>query len=151
MPGGPGGGSKFCTDRCGLSDWVTVLDEGGAKVAATNMCGVPDCATCQANPCIGACGYPRSLDPQGAQSLWNGVQALDAGTCGAGLACASLRCAPAGHYVAHFCGHALDPADAGECAPADGCPCAAFNPTCVDVPFDYPANATVQGVLDPNN
>jgi hypothetical protein len=100
-----------------------------------------DCATC-ARDWIVPIGCVSGIDNLGAAGLsqrWSG-QALLPGTCGpSSTQCSAQSCVPAGHYVARMCG----------CPPGDGGGSDCANPTCVDVPFDYPTSAPVVGVLSP--
>ncbi|MFI5307285.1 MAG: hypothetical protein ACHQ53_08035 [Polyangiales bacterium] len=150
LPGGPGGASKFCLGgRCGNAPWVTVLDEHGNALSQDLQCGALDCATCAPKMCVGACGFSPMLDPAGAEITWEATRWTAGGTCASsGLACSTKSgCVPNGRYTAHFCADAPDPAATGVGA-CDSVPIPS-TPTCVDVPFDYPPTAPVQGVLDP--
>ncbi len=151
MNGGPAGGSQFCVgapNSCS-SEWLSILDASGVPVSIGLGCGVAPCATCESLGCPALCAISTPLAAEGVETAWDGLQWV-AGTCGTSVECKSPICAPAGDYVARFCGYALDAQGGagGATNEFDVCMDATLEPTCVDVPFTYPSSDPIVGVLD---
>jgi hypothetical protein len=82
------------------------------------------------------------MKPQGESYKWDGTL-WEQGKCGAqqNIACVNQVCStPPGKYIARMCANRAT-SDAGSFCMSDP------TPTCVDVPFDYPAPGPVTGVL----
>jgi hypothetical protein len=126
-------------------EWFSIYDSRGAVVATHIPCGTAPCSTCEAPACPAICSVPSLLSESGREATWNGVRQV-VGTCGPGARCLAPECAPAGEYVARFCAYALQGAG-GEPSDLD-CGLAVSQPTCVDVPFSYPSDGVVEGVLE---
>lgn len=146
------GGSSFCVGNpnCGSAGLLTVFDSEMNVVTLGLECNDVDCTSCRPTLCPpNPCSLSRPLPSSGEDLTWDGTVWLGGGECN-GLAtgaCFSRRCAPPGHYVARLCAFPLAPnSDGGllECERH-----ASPTPTCIDVPFDYPATTTVTGTLDP--
>jgi hypothetical protein len=130
-------GSTFCLGAprsCTDFDWLSILTaDGGSGISLVRGC-VPDCSDCMAAPCPIVCAPITALGDAGARSSWNGAY-WQHSTCGpSALSCTNDECAPAGEYIARFCGYPQAP-DAGA-SPTQCLPSA--TPTCVDVPFVWP-------------
>jgi hypothetical protein len=82
------------------------------------------------------------MAPQGETFEWDGTD-WQPGMCGAAMTCRSHQCAAPGHYIAKMCAsHSVpDGGIAGKCSPTPVL-------TCVDVPFDYPTAAVVEGMVN---
>ena len=152
LGGGPAASSEFCVGKpqsCSRA-WFQILDSTGNGVSTELPCSVTSCSSCQVGGCILICATSTPLLGEGMSTTWNGIQWVDAGPCGDNVECRAPVCAPAGDYVARFCGHALESGASGAPAQFDECENnAASEPTCVDVPFSYPSTNPVIGVLDP--
>jgi hypothetical protein len=130
--------------------WFGIFDATGSAVSTELVCAIAPCSSCQMAGCPLLCATSTPLPAEGMETTWDGIQWVDAGTCGDNLACRSPVCAPAGEYVARFCGHALEAGAGGAPGQFDYCENnAAPEPTCVEVPFTYPSTNEVIGVLDP--
>ncbi len=151
LGGGPAAGSSFCVGKpqsCSRA-WFQILDATGNSPSTELSCSVAACSSCQSLGCILLCATSTPLPDEGMSTTWAGIQWVDGGACGDGVACRAPVCAPAGDYVARFCGHALESGAGGAPSNPDYCENnAAPEPTCVDVPFSYPSTDTVTGVLD---
>jgi hypothetical protein len=124
-------------------NWLSLAaNNGDAMAKSPSEANLLDCTTCEGGWAV-PIGFSRSeLGPKGATQSWDGAY-FDPGTCGASRSCATLRCAVPGHYVARMCACQSIPPD-GDCTnpESDGV-------ICLDVPFDYPAQATIAGNLQP--
>lgn len=138
----PAGASPWCMDWCPSRPWLTIRDSSGAVLALDSLCR-PSCDTCQVTTCGLSCPPTGPAGPNGATQTWDGTF-FELSRCGPanpdGMLCADRRCATAGRYTAVMCATppvqtASDPA------------CPSETPTCVEVPFDYPAAAPVVGTL----
>jgi hypothetical protein len=82
------------------------------------------------------------MKPEGESTEWDGT-VWQPGTCGAQMSCLGPKCAAPGRYVAKMCASHSVP---------DGGPLMQCSPTpvltCVDVPFDYPTTAVVEGKIN---
>lgn len=142
------GGARYCADPpdgCSGADWLTLLPAGGTPITIDSTC-TPDCGVCQPVACPAVCAAPSEVPDTGERRMWSGNEFVS-GRCGpAGTtACVDRSCAPAGSYVARMCGYAEIAS-----GPSTGaCTAATTMPTCVDVPFDWPAAAgtTVRGTI----
>jgi hypothetical protein len=145
IQGAPGAPSYCLGAAAGTcaSPWLEIRPAGGGASLGLEMPCKPLCSDCQPVGCPANCGAASRLGDAGAETTWNGTY-FASGTCGAGLACASPACAPAGDYIATFCGYA-EPADAS----ALGC-MGSSTATCTETPFTWPPPAgspPVRGVL----
>jgi hypothetical protein len=141
------GASRYCMGgaSCPNSAWLTILAPDGREIApALSVCGI-DCSSCSMPSCHSLICDNPVLPLEGIDLSWSGESWLE-GTCGAAASsCHSRSCPPAGRYAAKMCGHALP---VGEAVGPEGCgDRAAAEPTCVEVPFDYPTTEPVVGVL----
>jgi hypothetical protein len=149
--GGPAG-TEFCIgapDGCDgfVGEWLNIEDAQGRSITrGLDLCG-RDCNGCQIPrcppiPCISSSPMPAS----GLDATWSGEDWSSGGTCGeARNTCLSRACAKPGRYVAHMCAYMIDGAD--DAGALDCHRDASKVPTCVDVPFDYPASGVVTGAL----
>jgi hypothetical protein len=137
----PAGASPSCMDPCPSRPWLTIRDSSGAAITLDNLCK-PSCDTCQVTTCH-QCPPTEPAGPEGATGTWDGTF-FEPSRCDpaspTGYPCADRRCAPAGRYTAVMC--ATAPVQT-----ASGPTCPSGTPTCVEVPFDYPAAAPVVGTL----
>ncbi|MGA7121165.1 MAG: hypothetical protein WBY94_13760 [Polyangiaceae bacterium] len=137
-------GSHWLLDEgrsAGSSDvnWLSVFCPSGEQVylAPTEGTTSRDCAACSATWSLTTQLSTWPLPPTDQTQTWDGTF-FEPGTCGSqSLACVSPKCAPPGPYVAKVC--ACDAAD----QMVTGCK----KPTCVDVPFNYPADGLVIALL----
>ncbi|HZU84453.1 MAG TPA: hypothetical protein VE987_16100 [Polyangiaceae bacterium] len=137
-------GSRWWLDESQSSgtpdrNWLTLLTACGVEVdrapnaESTNR----DCASCPSSWSLttGTDVWPLPATDQ--SETWDGTLYAP-GTCGPqSLACVAPRCAAPGRYVAQMC--ACDAADQG--------PLGCARPTCVSVPFEYPSDGLVVGLL----
>lgn len=135
-------GTDYCVGtQCTLS-WVSVKAMNGKSMSLSGGC-VTTCDVCRPIACAAslACVAPQHMTPEGQSITWDGTY-YEPSTCGAGLSCQDKQCAPPGRYIATMCANrsTSDAGMAGFCQ-------AAPTPTCVDVEFDYPTAATVEGVV----
>jgi len=134
QPGGPQppGGQRQRKLGVGgrLMDWAE--EEARANGAKTMVLN----SQLGAQAFYGSCGY----EPEGETFTWDGTL-WEQSRCGLQVSCVNQVCAtPHGKYIARMCASRTT-SDAGTfCMSAP-------TPTCVDVPFDYPTMATVEGVL----
>jgi hypothetical protein len=138
-------GAQYCENLpCEFASTVSIVGPGGQTLTTSREasgCVVVDCAGCQGGGCSGACPAATPLPEGGAQASWDGTVWTSGRTCGSGVGCSDESCAPAGQYTAHMC--AYGGPDASSCF-GGATPGPAV---CVDVPFTYPAQATVVGSL----
>jgi len=132
-------GGDYCINNCaGL--WVTIV--GGTKpVTLTHGC-VTTCEQCTPIACDIACVPPQHVKPEGETFTWDGTM-WEQSKCGPQMfACVNQVCSvPPGRYTARMCANrATGDGGTGFCTSDP-------TPTCVDVPFDYPTSATVEGTL----
>jgi len=140
----PGSAVGYCLGAPGTcsTEWLAIRPADGGTLSIDATCQT-QCGDCQPVACPALCALPSSLGDGGARSTWDGTY-YATGTCGAGTACVSPTCAPAGNYVATFCGYAEVPD-----AASFGCS-GSSTPTCVETPFAWPppaGSSPVQGVL----
>jgi hypothetical protein len=125
--------SSYCLGSACLGGvWLDMTTEHGEKVHYAPSCEVGGC-----NP---ICLHPRRMKPEGELHPWDGKVWVS--TCGNTQPCAPTTCATAGKYVATMCAYANTITDAGLCNASPMSP-----PTCVEIAFEYPTTATVEGVL----
>jgi hypothetical protein len=144
LPGGPATGIGFCVGTgCG-NDWVTIKTRSGQVIGGVSRGCSALCSECSPIACIAACLAPHVLGSTGEQLTWNGTY-WRAGTCGlgAGVACVEPQCVAAGtNLVATMCASVSVPQDTGSFCFASP------TVTCVDVPFTFPSDGVVTGVLN---
>lgn len=135
-----GGGVDYCINLCS-NTWVSILPEGGGTPLAIAQNCTTSCSQCQPIVCgAGACIAPRHIKPEGETLTWDGTL-WEQSKCGAQMvSCVNQVCAPHGKYIARMCA-SRSTSDAGSYCMS------ASTQTCVDVPFEYPTNQTVEGVL----
>ena len=145
-------GAAYC--RAGFDDavgWLTLLDSNGVSITNPPSCLFPDCGTCQAGQ-PGKC--PPNLScyvrmPAGGVDLEASFEALTTRPCraSAAIVCRESGCRPSGHYIARMCAVVLQSAAADE-----QCATEAYSvpPSCIDVPFDFPATTMVVGTISPS-
>jgi hypothetical protein len=136
--------SSCGTPGVGASVVVSVKSAAGQEMPLAGDCVTTSCRDCLFHRCD--CPAPQRLGPQGQTITWDGTY-LQQGTCGMGggvaaAGCSNKKCATPGMYTATICAYPAVP-DAGGC-PATVGPAV---PTCIDVPFDYPSTAPVEGAL----
>ncbi len=138
-------GASYCLGAAGTcsGQWLDIVPANGGASLGIDMPCETQCSECQPVACSNLCAVASPLGDGGAQTIWNGTY-FASGTCGAGTSCVSQACAPAGNYIARFCGYA-------ESADASTFGCAGSStPTCIEKPFVWPPPAgspPVQGVL----
>jgi hypothetical protein len=132
----PGAKTAYCLGAPGScsSNWLGIRPAGGTYFGIDMPCET-NCSACQPIACTNLCAAASRLGDGGAQSGWDGTY-FASSTCGAGTACVNEVCAPAGSYIASFCGYATS-ADAS----AFGCTAGSSTPTCTEVPFVWPPPA----------
>jgi hypothetical protein len=126
---------------------IVIFDDSGSAVTtAKPVCATACAPACQVHictdPCVAAMGV--SVTTASTEFKWDGT-AYSSSKCGTGIACYEQRFVSPGHYRAHMC------ATPGTLIQVDG----SFNPTCfasgstecVDVAFDLPSPAVVEGSL----
>jgi hypothetical protein len=125
------------------SEWLSIRPaDGGASLGLEMPCETR-CSDCQPVACNNLCIAAERLGDGGARTTWDGTF-LTSSTCGSGTACVAEACAPAGNYVARFCGYA-ESSDAS----TFGCT-GSSTPTCTETPFPWPpvpGSPPVQGIL----
>jgi hypothetical protein len=137
-------GSQWWIDQSqasGSSDanWLTVACPSGAQLdlLPTEATTSRDCRTCPSSWSVTTGLSTWKLPSTDQSQTWDGTY-FAPGTCGAqSLACVSPRCAPPGRYIATMCA----------CDSADQTPIQCRKPTCVEVPFQYPVDGLVIGLL----
>ncbi len=141
MTAGGGSNSNYCVGSACTFVWVRVTSPDGKSMPFSQDC-VAKCDDCQPVGCPGLCIAPQRMKPEGETLAWDGTY-WDPSTCGAQVQCRSRRCAAPGRYTAQMCAYrSTSDAGTGYCMAVE-------NPTCVDVPFDYPSGTLVEGVLNP--
>jgi hypothetical protein len=143
IAGGPANDTGYCIGLgCG-GDWLSVKTADGAPVPLGIGC-TTDCERCTPIACTDACAAPRHMKPEGEVTSWDGTF-WKSSTCGAGLACGERLCMnPGSHLIARMCAYPSTNPDGSAYF------CESTNqPTCVEVPFDYPSANVVTGVLNP--
>jgi len=141
------GTTPYCENlQCQWPNLVTILSASAQALTTsrnTNGCYLVDCSTCQGGGCSGACPAPISLPDGGTDESWDGTVWTAGGTCASsGAMCSVQSCAPAGQYTARMCAYGSG-ADAGGCSGQS----TSSTPICVDVPFTYPTQGPVVGML----
>jgi hypothetical protein len=122
---------------------LSISSSTGAILTIDKPCQA-DCSTCEPIGCPAICAAPTAMKAEGEQRAWTGTYYASS-TCGSGMSCAALACAPPGHYTAKMCAYA---ATGDRTAPFCN---AGQIPTCATVEFDWPpigGSATVTGVID---
>ena len=126
-----GASTHYCLgapDTCS-TEWLAIRAAGSDASLAVDMPCQTMCSQCQPIGCTDQCAVPSALGDAGATTTWDGTY-YASGTCGAGaMACITPACAPAGEYVATFCGYAELP----DASSLPGCT-GSTTPTCTDTP-----------------
>ena len=126
-----GSNASYCVGRRCRLYWLDLTTEHGETVVYSldGMGGLPVCLT------------PRLLKAEGEHETWDGrVWVLS--TCGNELPCWAPTCATPGKYIASMCVNANSTiTDAGFCNYPTS------PQTCIEVEFEYPTAAIVEGVL----
>ncbi len=129
------GAVSYCIDSCNGGVQIRPAEAQSYYVGAF---GLPNCYAgneCQTCEPINCTDVECLAEPLPEQRQWDGRFYGDStcdGSAGAGIACRHGRCAAPGDYVANLCVS----------------PCGiTAEPTCMEVPFEYPANSVV--VVDP--
>jgi len=120
-------------------NWLSVFCPSGEQVdlVPTEVTTSRDCAACSATWSLMTQLSTWPLPSTDQTQTWDGTF-FAPGTCGSqSLSCVSPRCAPPGRYVAKVCA----------CGAADQTATGCEKPTCVDVPFNYPADGLVIALL----
>jgi hypothetical protein len=135
-------GSAYCVGATDCNNtWLTLLRPDGSPLTTARDC-IADCDECLAVGCTGACPQPYNMPAGGLKGAWNGTHYIQS-ACGAErMQCALAQCAPAGKYIARMCVRRAT-SDGGP----GGCQGVA-TPTCVEVPFEWPATGPVRGVVN---
>jgi hypothetical protein len=137
----------YCVGAQGscAGDWLDIRSADGTTSFDREMGCVTQCNDCQPIECPLICLEPSLLGDAGAHTTWDGTY-YPKSTCGSmGTTCLRTACAPAGNYVAKFCGHP----GTGDASVLGACS-ASGTPTCVEAPFTWPpaaGSAPVLGVL----
>lgn len=142
------GASAYCLGAAGTcsAGWLDIRPADGVSFGTSAGGGSPCgtlCNDCQPVACTNVCAVAVRLGDAGVTTTWDGTYFVS-GTCGAGITCASQACAPAGNYIASFCGYAASPdAAVFECTGSS-------TPTCIETPFVWPpqpGSPPVRGIL----
>ena len=135
-------GVDYCINNCaGL--WVSILPAGSSTPLSVSRTCTTTCSQCQPIACDLTCIPPQHIKPDGETYTWDGTL-WEQSKCGPqNYSCVNQVCSvPAGRYVARMCANrATGDGGVGSFCMSDP------TPTCVDVPFDYPTSATVEGDL----
>jgi hypothetical protein len=139
------GAPPYCLGAPGAcsSDWLDIRPADGGASLGLDMTCETQCSDCQPVACSKLCVAAERLGDGGARTTWDGTY-LTSGTCGVRTACVAEASAPAGNYVARFCGYA-ESSDAS----TFGCT-GTSTPTCTETPFQWPpapGSPSVQGIL----
>jgi hypothetical protein len=135
----------FCDEACGPTTHIEILTSTGQLVpTAMPFCFTSCAADCKPVSCpVGGACLPHGIAATGDQISWDG-SSYPMSTCGTGTSCYAPRFVSPGQYVARMC------ATPGVLTSSDGgvTSCSATGATeCVDVPFDFPGQAVVEGML----
>jgi hypothetical protein len=126
-----GSNASYCVGRGCRWYWLDMTTEHGETVVYSldrAGGGLPICAT------------PRLLKAEGEHETWDG-RVWVSSTCGNQLPCWAPTCATPGKFIARMCVNAKAITDAGLCSfPTSP-------QTCIEVEFEYPTAAIVEGVL----
>jgi hypothetical protein len=135
--------SSYCVGRGCSVEWLVLTTERGEALEHALPCIVSceDCSSTGCKPPI--CFDPRRLKTEGEHVTWDGRVWITStsSTCG-NEQCAAPTCATPGRYIAKMCASANTVTDAGFCSQSSTSP-----QTCVEVAFEYPPVAAVEGVL----
>lgn len=118
--------------------WVSVADEGGARVDIRPRCDIADC---NLPPSVCGAAIPLVRDIAGGriEVEWDGMMSVIDTV----RACKTRRPAPPGRYVATFC-HAQQASLVAEGDTKVGVQGSLVQPTCGRVPFTWPGAETVR-------
>jgi hypothetical protein len=132
-----GRNASYCVGMDCTEQWIAVSTKGGVPMHLTLGCNTT-CEACTPVGCPLICIAPKQMKEEGERLTWGGTFWADA-TCGVNR-CRTKQCASPGKYVARMCAAAKS-SDAG--------PFCAVNsaPRCVEVEFDYPSAAPVEGAI----
>ncbi len=122
------------------TNWLTLLScdsQTMLSVHPTQETTSRDCTACPASWSLTVGTATWKLPTAGQTQTWDGTYVLPSACGNPPQPCVSPGCASAGRFIAQMCA----------CAPADQTPDGCQNPVCVRVPFDYPAQAIVSGML----
>jgi hypothetical protein len=144
IAGGTANAESYCTGiGCAGGSWVSVRTESGQGIGLYQGC-IANCNDCVPIGCTDVCAIPQRMKPEGERTTWDGTFWIPS-TCGAGMACSQRQCMPAGtQLTAIMCAYPSTDADASD-------PFCQSNSAaqCVEVPFMYPSEVEVVGVLNP--
>jgi hypothetical protein len=135
----------YCVGTACSGSWLTIKTASGDPLTAFRPFCTPLCDACGPVACPAiACVAPHAVAPTGETMTWDGTYYVNS-ACGAGLTCATPQCMrPGTALIATMCASPrLDP-DGGPY-----CYGGFQTPECVDVPFEYPSGAPVQGWIGP--
>jgi hypothetical protein len=132
--------SHYCVGLRCSQDWMVIESPAGAFPLSLG-CSTT-CDDCRAVACPDLCAAPVPMQADGEHLTWDGTYWPNSTCAGGTLGCRYKKCAPPGRYLAKMCAAPSTPgsAPAGFCTPGP-------TTTCVEVEFDYPGTATVEGVL----
>jgi hypothetical protein len=146
-------GITLCNGLPGGIDpiWFWLLDSEGETFPAFPGCSDKLCGSCSGG-CLLLGRFSSPVPAEGIEQQWAVHQLLD-DSCD-GSACKYPICAPAGEYIARFCGYPVKSADGiggfGGAGDPLYNPCSAqvaVEPTCVEVPFTLPRKEPVVGQI----
>jgi hypothetical protein len=126
-----GSNASYCVGGGCRWYWLDVTTEHGETVVYSldrERGGLPVCLT------------PRPLKAEGEHETWDG-RVWAPSTCGNQLPCWAPTCATPAKYIATMCVNANTITDAGLCSFPTSLQ------TCIEVEFEYPTAAIVEGVL----
>jgi hypothetical protein len=134
-----GDNADWCVGLQCTVTFMTITSTSGEEMPISSPCETK-CGDCMPVGCPALCVAPQPMKPDGERMTWDGTF-WQASTCGAGTACRRSACAAPGRYKVKMCA-ARRTSDAGPfCMPS-------ATPTCVDLDFDYPSAAIVEGTLN---
>ncbi len=141
---GQPGDEWWLTDTQGANststNWLTILSCDGQlmlDIRPTPQTTSRDCTACPTAWSLTLSGSTWELPSGGQTQTWTGACVVP-GNCGdPPEPCVTPSCASASRFIAQMCA----------CAPGDQTPNGCQNPVCVQVPFNYPAQALVTGTL----
>lgn len=133
-----GRNTSYCVGLNCTEEWVTVHNAKGDPIPLALGCNTT-CDDCRPVGCPTICITPKRMNPDGQRLTWDGTYWPDA-ICGAKQSCRSKRCAAPGKYVARMCA-TPSTSDAGQFCVVN------TMPKCVEVEFEYPSAAPIEGAI----
>lgn len=138
------------------AEWLTILGPDGQPLARDNSCKT-NCDACGPVGCPAICAQPSPI-AGAVKKTWDG-RVYTQSTCKTAtdtFTCGLARCAAKGRFVARMCaypstlsgdGGADAASDAASSVPTRCAVPAGTQPSCVDVPFDWPSQGSIVGTI----